>query len=234
MLKPNTTYTFLWNYKHISGNDNHKVSVGYATTTSNYAKEVTTQVNSSLGTLVFTTDLLGTDDYVGISFRFLRTSDTSSEITIGEYTNLMIFEGDLTQTPELIPTEYVEGLKSSFEDNVVTQAMVDSGEESAENLGKYKVEYKVTGKNILDSSKFIKGGYYDNSGKFNNPNAYYLEEPLRVEPNTTYYYLAEDGTSAFVSYTVTYDENMEVISVEFDKTQYTTSAKAKYMRVSPW
>ena len=66
--------------------------------------------------------------------------------------NLMIFEGDLTQTPELIPTEYVEGLKSSFEDNVVTQAMVDSGEESSENLGKYKVEYKVTGKNKFDMS----------------------------------------------------------------------------------
>lgn len=35
-------------------------------------------------------------------------------------------------------------LQSSFEDKVVTQEMVDSGAELAENLGKYKVEYKVT------------------------------------------------------------------------------------------
>ena len=31
----------------------------------------------------------------------------------------MIFEGDLTQTPELIPTEYVEGLQSTFEDKLI-------------------------------------------------------------------------------------------------------------------
>lgn len=30
-----------------------------------------------------------------------------------------LFEGDLTQTPELIPTEYVEGLKSTFEDKLI-------------------------------------------------------------------------------------------------------------------
>ena len=33
--------------------------------------------------------------------------------------NIMIFEGDLTQTPELIPTEYVEGLQSTFEDKLI-------------------------------------------------------------------------------------------------------------------
>ena len=32
---------------------------------------------------------------------------------------IMIFEGDLTQTSELIPTEYVEGLKSTFEDKLI-------------------------------------------------------------------------------------------------------------------
>ena len=35
-------------------------------------------------------------------------------------------------------------MQSSFEDNLVTQEMVDSGEEVADNLGKYKVDYKVT------------------------------------------------------------------------------------------
>ena len=36
-----------------------------------------------------------------------------------EIHNLMIFEGDLTQTPELIPTEYVEGIQSTFEDKYI-------------------------------------------------------------------------------------------------------------------
>lgn len=35
-------------------------------------------------------------------------------------------------------------LQSSFEDNLVTQEMVDSGEEVVDNLGKYRVDYKST------------------------------------------------------------------------------------------
>ena len=46
-------------------------------------------------------------------------------------------------------------LRSSFEDNLVTQEMVDSGKEVADNLGKYRVDYKVTGKNKFDKNKFI-------------------------------------------------------------------------------
>ena len=38
--------------------------------------------------------------------------------------DVMLFEGDLTQTPELIPTEYVEGLKSSFEDGYIPENVV--------------------------------------------------------------------------------------------------------------
>ena len=59
----------------------------------------------------------------------------------------IILEGDYTDKP--IP-DYFTGLQSSFEDNLVTQEMVDSGEEIADNLGKYRVEYKVTGKNKFD------------------------------------------------------------------------------------
>ena len=58
--------------------------------------------------------------------------------------NIIILEGDYTG--KLIP-DYFEELQSSFEDNLVTQEMVDSGEEVADNLGKYRIDYKVTGKN---------------------------------------------------------------------------------------
>ena len=43
-------------------------------------------------------------------------------------------------------------LQSSFEDNLVTQEMVDNREEVANNLGKYRVDYKVTGKNKWNGS----------------------------------------------------------------------------------
>ena len=68
--------------------------------------------------------------------------------------NTMYYNND---TGELTDT-FIEGanlsLKSSFEDQLVTQEMVDSGQEKAENLGKYKVEYKITGKNKLNPEWF--------------------------------------------------------------------------------
>lgn len=63
--------------------------------------------------------------------------------------DIILLEGDYTNKP--IP-DYFEGLQSTFEDNLVTQEMVDSGEEVADNLGKYKVEYKVTGKNKANAN----------------------------------------------------------------------------------
>ena len=72
--------------------------------------------------------------------------------------NAMLFEGDLTQTLNLIPSEYVEGLKSSFEDGLITDV-------NDPNYGKYKVEYKVTGKNKFELDGDVTGGavYYRRS-----------------------------------------------------------------------
>ena len=64
-----------------------------------------------------------------------------------EIKDIMVIEGDWTDKEIL---KYFEGIKSGFEDNLVTQEMVDSGEEKAENLGKYKVEVKTIGKNLLN------------------------------------------------------------------------------------
>ncbi|MBP3931733.1 MAG: hypothetical protein J6D47_19475, partial [Peptostreptococcaceae bacterium] len=55
--------------------------------------------------------------------------NSSSVENIIKIKNVMIFEGDLTQTPNLISTEYVEGLKSSFEDNKIPDALVYDDEE---------------------------------------------------------------------------------------------------------
>ena len=66
-------------------------------------------------------------------------------------TKPILLEGDYTDKP--IP-DYFTGLQSTFEDNLVTQEMVDSGKEVADNLGKYKVEYYISGK----PQRFGKGG----------------------------------------------------------------------------
>ena len=60
-----------------------------------------------------------------------------------------LLEGDKTNW---IPS-FFEGMQSSFEDKLVTQEMIDSGEEIADNLGKYKVSAKVIGKNLFDIDK---------------------------------------------------------------------------------
>ena len=75
-------------------------------------------------------------------------SFTVDETIEYEFKNIMLLEGDYTNKP--IPSEYFEGMQSSFEECKVTQEMVDSGEESVENLGNYKVEVKVRGKNLFD------------------------------------------------------------------------------------
>ena len=56
-------------------------------------------------------------------------------------------------------------LQSSFEDNLVTQEMVDSGKEVADNLGKYRVDYKVTGKNLYDINKLAIGYTLGSNGE---------------------------------------------------------------------
>ena len=50
---------------------------------------------------------------------YLEYNETEQKIATIK--NVMLFEGDLTQTPELIPTEYIEGLKSSFEDGLIPE-----------------------------------------------------------------------------------------------------------------
>ncbi|MGL5765158.1 MAG: BppU family phage baseplate upper protein [Sarcina sp.] len=67
--------------------------------------------------------------------------------------DVIILEGDYTNKP--IPSHYIEGMQSSFDDKLVTQAMVDNGEEKVENLGKYKAKVSVTGKNLFDGTILV-------------------------------------------------------------------------------
>lgn len=74
----------------------------------------------------------------------------SLEKTLTSYSNasVILVEGDYTNKP--IPNECIEGMQSSFEECKVTQQMIDEGLELEENLGKYKCEVEVKGKNLFD------------------------------------------------------------------------------------
>ena len=84
-------------------------------------------------------------------------------------------------------------LMSSFEDKLVTQEMVDSGKELAENLGKYKVDYKVTGKNKFDWNNIasnhiisVDNGVYEIDPTLNGNNNLFLKGVFKFKYNTQY------------------------------------------------
>ena len=132
--KTNTKYTVIANIKTNTLNNNFAL-VGWNITAGN--KQATVPRGfTGLFISVITTRESNLDN--------LWSTDLWQENTEGEIevSGFMILEGDYTNKP--IP-DYFTGLQSSFEDNLVTQEMVDNGEEVADNLGKYKVEYKVTG-----------------------------------------------------------------------------------------
>lgn len=91
-----------------------------------------------------------TNSTIRIYCRILNVDGSlSDEGTIEDgWDELILLEGDYTSKP--IPSEYFECMQSTFEECKVTQEMIDSGEENVENLGKYKVEVKVRGKNLFD------------------------------------------------------------------------------------
>ena len=129
MFKPNTVYTLV--FTKLKGAGQMVLQDG------NSQKPISNSIIIQDNVLAYT--FRTKETYVKSSqILYLWTNSNLTTIDI-EVENPMIFEGDLTANP---PSGYIEGLKSSFEDQLVTSS-------SDPNYGKYKVEYKVTGKNKL-------------------------------------------------------------------------------------
>ena len=134
-LKPSTKYTFIVDileYTLTSGNAFH-VSVDNANQNA-FIEAVSVKSN---GLYIFT---LTTKSELTSNMLAPRQQIEKADEGHVKY-RAVLLEGDYTNKP--IP-DYFEGLQSSFEDNLVTQEMVDNGEEVADNLGKYRVDYKST------------------------------------------------------------------------------------------
>lgn len=146
--------------------------------------ESSLSIDASVGThfITFTPNQSNSGEYVRFGISSAETN--GSYVVINK--NIFI----MWQKPTNIPTTTFKGIKSSFEGQLVTQEMVTSGTEKVENLGKYKVNTKVRGKNLFNGK--LKEGYHFNTNG-----------ELEVNP----YRLAIDKISSFKgsSITISYD-----------------------------
>jgi hypothetical protein len=120
-------------------------------------------------------------------------------------------------------------LQSSFEDKVVTQEMVDNGKELAENLGKYRVDYKVTGKNKFKQN-WVDGKAigFDNGELYDSANWTSNIEYIRVEPNSQYIFNVKSSVSTF--FAVFYDSNKKSLGGKQIWDSFITPNNCKYVR----
>lgn len=131
-LKPSTTYTLIINILE-NTTDNTTVYINNVDNDRSVFKDFAWGSQSGLG--VKKHILTTVDDLTDKTYS-IRTDGTAKN---GNYVKIqvMLLEGDYTNKP--IP-DYFTGMKSSFEDKLIT-------DENDANNGKYKVDYKVTGKN---------------------------------------------------------------------------------------
>ena len=160
---------------------------------------------------------------------------TNSSGTINvDYTKTILLEGDYTNKP--IPTQHIEGLQSSFEENLVTQEMINEGLESAENLGKYKVPVKVVGKNLFTDINSVVG-FLSTGTIVSNTTLSKTTDYIKVQYNTNYTIHCDNGDS-YLRHIEFYDSDKnylnDYVSYKADttKTFRTPYFNVKYIRIS--
>lgn len=213
LFKANTTYTFIAFIKENTIDDRVQLCCSHTRT----AIKNTTTLSQPLPTDI-------------IKFTF-ETKESFENIDLGLYHQLvgcktgklaftqMILEGDYTNKP--IP-EYFTGMQSSFEDKLITD------EKDAHN-GKYKVDYKVTGKNLLDESKGVM-----NSSMGSKTIC------IKVRPNTSYTYSSSvyKGSIAIYELASIVDNDIDVSNLQnvtiknlglTDEDSFTVSGSTNYI-----
>ena len=316
------TYTIIFTLTNCIGYDSSDIHIYF--NSANYKPSI----QATDGTYVFS-NIWGSGETI-CNIRLSEESyQNGARATISD---VMIFEGDLTQTPELIPAEYVEGLKSSFEDGYIPENLMATGvsetggsalrrefskniyksatviipseyvgklrmsmckdnlgwynnyditntiqhfscnadeyydcvsiakaditleelvnldiivlegdyshlsPEDFNHLGKYKVEYKVTGKNLFDDN-LCEDGILDANGIENIRNATRTKY-IKVKPSTDYVLSTPNYTNYL--YMHEYNDNLEQCKAEYtlgkDKTVrlFTTSSNTRYIRLNTY
>uniref|UniRef100_UPI0024345E61 CD1375 family protein n=1 Tax=Romboutsia sp. 1001713B170207_170306_H8 TaxID=2787112 RepID=UPI0024345E61 len=226
LFKPSTTYTIV--FDKIVGVRIVKICNGQANVA--LCNEVTINGNRA----VFTTysDISNAVKDTGLFVYCLPTTDIGKKI-VGNY---YILEGDYSNKP--LPQTRFNGMQSTFENQLVTQEMVDSGEELAENLGKYKCEVEVRGKNLC-SSQNVNNFYYNSpwSNKIDVISKVIdkdsrMTELIEVKPNTSYAFDALNSNRNGVHFFKTDNEDeLPYNGLSAPNKTFTTDNDCKYVRL---
>ena len=159
ICKPNTTYTLIINFLECALGDNTIYIDGHPV----YLSTIHKNLPKTKGTHAIS--FVTKDDVTDKKMKLAILSSSTSKLVIDE--NIIVLEGDYTQTPiEELP-KYFEGIKSSFENEVV--------------------EVEVRGKNLFDGSYrfgYLQGG--DTHLYIDRDSGATRSAILKVKPNTTY------------------------------------------------
>lgn len=126
-----------------------------------------------------------TKDSIGDSVLRFYNKDTSK---ITKMNNVLVLEGDYVTGNPPIPA-FFTGMESAFEQELVT-------DEKDEHYGKYKVNVKAVGKNLLDETKGVM-----NTGLNSKTIC------IKVRPNATYVYSSSVYKGTIVIYELPYEVN---------------------------
>lgn len=182
MFKPSTQYTIIVNIYKTTAQPGDIIIVTSNSVGNNDAFNAYTELPANK---IGVTKLLKvtTENYSDVNLA-MRSYFNNKSQTVGSEVELSftVLEGDYTSKP--LPNEYFEGMKSTFENCLVTQEMVEAGTEKAENLGKYRCDIKVIGKN-KSTGTYYPGGLQSNGaeGPGGTSNITYFN---KVKPNTSY------------------------------------------------
>lgn len=150
ICKPKTTYTLIINFLECALGDNTIYIDGHPV----YLSTINRNLPKTKGTHAIS--FVTKDDVTDKKMKLAILSSSTSKLVIDE--NIIVLEGDHTQTPiEELP-KYLEGIKSSFEDGVV--------------------DVEVQGKNLFDAKDFC--------DKVNNPNACQYEDGALIVKNSSH------------------------------------------------
>ena len=135
---------------------------------------------------------VSTKDSIGDSILRFYNKDTSS---ITKMNNVLVLEGDYITGNPPIPA-FFKGMESAFEQELVT-------DEKDEHYGKYKVNVKAIGKNLISSvipNKYQNFNVVNGNFTVSSNNNCSVTDFIRVIPGKTYIGTNLDGGGAYYDY----------------------------------
>ena len=223
-IKPDTIYSFIYNASEVTCDDMIILNPDngfYIPDILSAGLPYNAKVNEGINIITFKTKSTLSSDENKLKIS-VPNSNPTGVISIHE--DIMLLEGDWRN--KKIP-EYFKGIKSSFENNLVTQDIVDNDGEKLSNLNKYKAEVKISGKNIFKKDNLTYDKLLVNATILEQNASYVVSDFIKVKPNTNY---TLTNVNAWYSYQ--YDKNKKPIETDRLQNSFITDSTCEYIRLS--